>query len=96
MLTAAFLLEQLCGPDAKVFGLPEAFVRAAVVMAVMPPGVNGYVFAAMYGRAVSTAASAVILGTVLFGAAVFVAVNLLVDLLYTVIDPRLTGESPGT
>jgi len=38
---------------------------AAVVMAAMPPGVNGYVFAAMYGRAVGTAASAVLLGTVL-------------------------------
>jgi ABC-type dipeptide/oligopeptide/nickel transport system permease component len=40
----------------------------------------------------------VILGTVLFGATVFVAVNLLVDLLYTVIDPRLSssGESPPT
>jgi malonate transporter len=50
---------------AQVFGLPEAFVRAAVVMAAMPPGVNGYVFAAMYGRAVGTAASAVILGTIL-------------------------------
>jgi len=31
----------------------------------------------------------VILGTVLFGAAVFVAVNLLVDLLYAAIDPRI-------
>ena len=48
-----------------VFGLPEAFVRAAVVMAVMSPGVNGYVFASMYNRGVSTTASAVILGTVL-------------------------------
>jgi len=50
---------------AGLFGLPEPFVRAAVVMAVMPPGVNGYVFAAMYDRAVGTAASAVILGTIL-------------------------------
>jgi malonate transporter len=50
---------------AQVFGLPEAFVWAAVVMAAMPPGVNGYVFAAMYGRAVGTAASAVVLGTIL-------------------------------
>jgi hypothetical protein len=50
---------------AQVFGLPEPFIRAAVVMAVMPPGVNGYVFAALYDRAVGTAASAVILGTVL-------------------------------
>ncbi|MDH3666266.1 MAG: AEC family transporter [Paracoccaceae bacterium] len=52
----------LSGP---VFGLPEPFLRAAVLMAAMPPGVNGYVFAAMYNRAVGTAASAVILGTIL-------------------------------
>lgn len=52
----------LCGP---VFGLPEPFLRAAVLMAAMPPGVNGYVFASMYNRAVGTAASAVILGTVM-------------------------------
>jgi hypothetical protein len=52
----------LAGP---VFGLPEPFVRAAVVMAAMPPGINGYVFAAMYDRAVGTAASAVVLGTAL-------------------------------
>jgi predicted permease len=62
---------------AEVFGLPEAFVRAAVVMAVMPPGVNGYVFAAMYGRAVGTAASAVILGTVLSLATITVWLALL-------------------
>jgi ABC-type dipeptide/oligopeptide/nickel transport system permease component len=31
----------------------------------------------------------VILGTVLFGSAVFVAVNLLVDLFYAAIDPRM-------
>ena len=52
----------LCGP---VLDLPEPFLRAAVLMAAMPPGVNGYVFASMYNRAVGTAASAVILGTIL-------------------------------
>jgi len=46
-----------------VFGLAEPFVRAAVVIAAMPPGINGYLFAAMYGRAVGTAASTVLLGT---------------------------------
>ncbi|MCL5778997.1 AEC family transporter [Limibaculum sp. FT325] len=46
-----------------VFGLPDEFVRAAVVIAAMPTGVNGYVFAAMYDRAVGTAASTVLLGT---------------------------------
>lgn len=50
---------------AHLLGLPEAFVRAAVVIAAMPPGVNGYVFAAMYGRAVGTAASTVLLATAL-------------------------------
>ena len=49
----------------QVFGLPEPFVRAAVVMAAMPPGINGYVFAAMYDRAVGTVASSVLLGTTL-------------------------------
>lgn len=48
-----------------VFGLPPDFVRAAVIMAAMPPGLNGYVFATLYDRAVGTAASAVLLGTVL-------------------------------
>lgn len=46
-----------------VFGLSDEFVRAAVLIAAMPTGVNGYVFAAMYDRAVGTAASTVLLGT---------------------------------
>ncbi len=49
----------------QVFALPEAFLRAAVLIAAMPPGVNGYIFAAMYGRAVGTAASSVLLATLL-------------------------------
>lgn len=49
----------------RVFALPEGFVRAAVLIAAMPPGVNGYIFAAMYGRMVGTAASTVLLSTVL-------------------------------
>lgn len=50
---------------AHVFGLPEPFVRSAVVIAAMPAGVNGYVFAQMYDRAVGTAASGVLLATLL-------------------------------
>lgn len=53
------------GLSAWVFDLPEAFVRAAVVTASMPTGINGYVFAHMYNRAVGTAASTVLLGTML-------------------------------
>jgi len=49
--------------SAHVFGLPIEFVRASVVIAAMPTGVNGYVFAAMYDRAIGTSASTVLLGT---------------------------------
>lgn len=49
--------------SAKVFALDEAFVRAAVVLAAMPPGFNVYVFAAMYKRGESVAAGSVILAT---------------------------------
>lgn len=49
----------------QVFGLAPEFVRAAVVIAAMPTGVNGYIFAAMYDRAVGTAASTVLLATTL-------------------------------
>lgn len=51
--------------SAHVFGMGEQFVRAAVVMAAMPTGLNGYIFAALYGRAVRTSASTVLIATVL-------------------------------
>ncbi|MEM9782304.1 MAG: AEC family transporter [Pseudomonadota bacterium] len=47
----------------QVFGLGEDFTRAAVLIAAMPTGVNGYVFAAMYDRSVQVAASTVLLAT---------------------------------
>lgn len=47
------------------FGLPSSFVQASVVIAAMPPGINGYIFAAMYNRAVGIAASTVLLATAL-------------------------------
>ncbi len=43
--------------------VPDATTRSVVLLAAMAPGVNAYLFAAMYGKAVNTAASAVILGT---------------------------------
>jgi predicted permease len=46
-----------------VFGLPIEMVRAAVVTAAMPVGMNGYVFSAMYDRAQGAAASSVLLST---------------------------------
>ncbi len=49
----------------RVFGMPEEFVRAAVVTASMAPGINTYVFASLYSRGQAQAASAVLLGTAL-------------------------------
>ncbi|MDC0738681.1 AEC family transporter [Cognatishimia sp. SS12] len=43
--------------------LPQDTLRAAVITATMPPGVNAYLFAALYGRAMRVAASSVLIGT---------------------------------
>ncbi len=48
-----------------VFELSPEFVRAAVVTAAMPAGLNIYIFAAMYNRATGLAAGALLLSTVL-------------------------------
>lgn len=46
-----------------VFMLPPDMQRAAVTLAAMPPGMNIYLFAVMYDRAVNLAASAFLLAT---------------------------------
>jgi predicted permease len=46
-----------------VLGLPDGFVRSAVVTAAMAPGVNTYVFASLYGRGQAQAASTILLAT---------------------------------
>lgn len=56
---AAFLISHF------ILGLPVEYVRAAVIIAAMPPGVNVYIFAIMYDRAVSLAASTILISTVL-------------------------------
>ena len=48
-----------------VFGLDKAGVVSAVMTAAMPTGVNGFIFAQLYGRATGAAASAVFLATLL-------------------------------
>ena len=48
---------------AQVFDLEAGFVRSSVVNSSMPPGINAYLFAAMYQRAVGVAASTVLLAT---------------------------------
>lgn len=48
-----------------VFDLPKEYIRAAVIIAAMPPGINAFVFASMYNRAMSLAASTVLISTVL-------------------------------
>lgn len=51
------------GLAAGVFGLDPGGLRAAVVTAAMPTGLNGYLFAAMYARAQGAAAGIVLLST---------------------------------
>jgi len=46
-------------------GLSTQALRSAVLTAAMPPGVNAYIFAAMYGVAMRVAASAVLIATAL-------------------------------
>ncbi len=46
-----------------VFAMPIEFVRAAVLVAAMAPGVNVYIFANIYDRAKGVAANSVIIGT---------------------------------
>lgn len=48
-----------------VFELDPLFVRSLVTMACMPPGVNIYIFASMYNRAVNLAASTFLIATAL-------------------------------
>ena len=49
----------------QVFGLNAAQLRSAVVTAAMPPGINAYLFASMYGAAKRVAASSVLIATAL-------------------------------
>ncbi len=53
----------IAGPRAS--GSPPDFVRAVVLLAAMPAGINGYIFATLYNRAVGTAANAALIGTIL-------------------------------
>jgi len=48
-----------------LMGLSDAYIKAAVIMAAMPTGINSYIFATMYNRGVGTAANSVLIGTVL-------------------------------
>ncbi|MCG6857729.1 MAG: AEC family transporter [Salaquimonas sp.] len=48
-----------------VLGLPALYVSVAVVVASMPPGMNVYIFASLYNRAVALAASTVLIATTL-------------------------------
>lgn len=48
-----------------VFELDPFFVRSIVTMACMPPGVNIYIFASMYNRAVNLSASTFLIATAL-------------------------------
>jgi predicted permease len=49
----------------QVAALPTQSFRSAVLTAAMPPGVNAYIFASMYGVAMRVAASGVLIATAL-------------------------------
>ena len=59
----------------QVFALSDPFLKAAVLTAAMAPGVNTYIFAAMYKRAEGAAASTVLLATIasLFSVSIWLA-----------------------
>ena len=64
MLGAALLVHPLVTVSlGTATGLDRDALRSAVVTAAMPPGVNAYVFANMYGVARRVCASAVLMGT---------------------------------
>lgn len=46
-----------------VLGLPAEYASVAIIVAAMPPGMNVYIFATMYQRAVALAASTVLIAT---------------------------------
>ena len=48
-----------------VFDLDMLFVQAAVVLAAMPPGMNVYIFASLYDRALNLSASVLVVGNIL-------------------------------
>lgn len=48
-----------------IFDIPTELVRTAVIVGAMPPGMNIYIFATMYKRAESLAASTLIISTIL-------------------------------
>ena len=50
---------------ARQLGLPPQVVNSIVLMAAVAPGLNAYLFASMYNRAVGAAASSVLLSTLL-------------------------------
>ena len=48
-----------------VFDLPVIYVQAAVVLAAMPPGMNIFVFASLYNRAVGLSASVIVIANII-------------------------------
>lgn len=48
-----------------VFELPLLYLKAAVILAAMPPGMNVYIFANLYNRAVGLSASVIVVANLL-------------------------------
>jgi hypothetical protein len=65
------------GLGRAVFALDTAALRSAVVTAAMAPGVNAYLFAALYGVAMRVAAASVLIATAASIATVWVWLQVL-------------------
>ncbi len=48
-----------------VFDIPKPLIQSAVITASMPPGLNAFIFASIYGRGTRIAASSVLVGTIM-------------------------------
>jgi malonate transporter and related proteins len=64
-LTSLVLHPSLAYAFCVMLGVPEPVMKSVVLTAAMAPGVNAYLFAAMYNKALGAAASTVVLGTIL-------------------------------
>ncbi len=51
--------------SSQVFNIQKPLIQSAVVTAAMPPGLNAFIFASIYGRGTRIAASSILLGTIL-------------------------------
>ena len=86
-VTYKHALRAAIAPVVTIFGLDFATLLSGTIFTEVIFGVNGLGKASL--RAIGQGDLPIVLATTLFGAALIVLGNLIVDLLYSVIDPRV-------